>query len=220
MRARRAREREIVDATRALFDERGLQDAPMDAIARAVGVAKPVIYRLFASKEELFVLTVTRYLDELADLLRAAEEEAGHDPAERLRALADRFASYCLEYPAFPDCALSLMRRPAPELAERVGEGVWVRIGQAMADCLGVLSGVLADGAARGAFDVEDPDLAANRLYAQTLGAMHLARLGVGVRPDAQGRGEAFAIEPDVIRRACVADALAVAGMPRDPART
>ena len=64
---RNQRERELVEATRALFDERGLQDAPMDEIARAVGINKALIYRVFASKEELFVLTVTHYLDELRE---------------------------------------------------------------------------------------------------------------------------------------------------------
>ena len=37
---RRARERKIVDATRALFDERGAQDAHIDHIARRVGIIK------------------------------------------------------------------------------------------------------------------------------------------------------------------------------------
>ena len=31
---RRRRERDIVDATRALFDERGMQDVPIEDIAR------------------------------------------------------------------------------------------------------------------------------------------------------------------------------------------
>ena len=39
------RERDIVDATRALFDERGMQDAPVEEIARAVGINKALIYR-------------------------------------------------------------------------------------------------------------------------------------------------------------------------------
>ncbi|MGO9881976.1 MAG: TetR family transcriptional regulator, partial [Solirubrobacteraceae bacterium] len=41
---RRARERKIVDATRALFDERGTQDARIDHIARRVGINKALIY--------------------------------------------------------------------------------------------------------------------------------------------------------------------------------
>src|SRR3954447_19466329 len=118
---RSQRERELVEATRALFDERGLQDAPMDDIARAVGINKALIYRVFASKEELFVLTVTLYLDEL--------REIALEPHEGLEDALDRFTRFCLRYPAFLDCALSLMRRPAAELRERVGEGIWPRMG-------------------------------------------------------------------------------------------
>ncbi len=69
---RRTRERDLVLATRALFDERGMQDAPVEEIAKAVGIARGLIYRQFASKEELYVLTVTDYLDELAELLDEA----------------------------------------------------------------------------------------------------------------------------------------------------
>ena len=54
---RRSRERRIIDTTRALFDERGLQDAPMEEIAKAAGIPRALIYRHFESKEELFVLT-------------------------------------------------------------------------------------------------------------------------------------------------------------------
>jgi AcrR family transcriptional regulator len=193
---RNRRERELVEATRALFDERGLQDAPMDDIARAVGINKALIYRVFASKEELFVLTVTHYLDEL---------RAAADGAQDLRGALDAFTRFCLRYPAFLDCAMSLMRRPAPELRERVSEGVWLRLGRSMAACLAPLSDLLA---AEGA---EDPDFMANRIYTQVLGTMHLARLGAGVREAAPGVPDAFVLDPERVRRACVEDALATA---------
>jgi AcrR family transcriptional regulator len=195
---RRDRERDIVEATRALFDERGLQDAPVDEIARAVGINKALIYRVFASKEELFVLTVTHYLDELRE---TALEPGGAD----LREALDRFTRFCLRYPAFLDCALSLMRRPAGELRERVSEGVWLRLGRSMAACLAPLAEILAREGA------EDPDFLANRLYTQVLGTMHLARIGVGVREAAPGIPDAFALDPERVRRACVEDALVLA---------
>src|SRR5918998_2847891 len=119
------RERDLVAATRALFDERGLQDAPMDEVARAVGINKALIYRVFASKEELFVLTVTHYLEELRE--RALSPVDSDEPVAMLREALDRYTRFCLQYPAFLDCALSLMRRPAEELRERVSEGVWLR---------------------------------------------------------------------------------------------
>jgi AcrR family transcriptional regulator len=206
---RRERERDIVDATRALFDEQGVQDAPIERIARAVGINKALIYRHFASKEELFVLAVTRYLDELAEENAHVEEIA--DPAQRLEAMCEAYTTFCLRYPAFLDCALSLMRRPASELRERVSEAVWVRLGQDMARCLAPLSRVLAEGARTGVFAVDDPDFTANHLWTQVLGTMHLARLGVGVREAAPGVAAGFAIDPERVRRACVRDALALA---------
>src|SRR3712207_1483808 len=68
----RSRERDLVRVTRALFDERGMQDAPVEEIPRAAGIARGLIYRSFSSKEELFVLAVTDYLAELAEALEAA----------------------------------------------------------------------------------------------------------------------------------------------------
>jgi len=205
--ARRERERDIVDATRALFDEQGLQDAPIEKIARAVGINKALIYRHFESKEELFILTVTRYLEEIAQRLRA-EVAQDAPPVEQLERACDAFAGYCLEYPAFLDCAVSLMRRPADELRERVSEAVWLTIGRAMADCLGVSTAILERGAREGAFDIDDPAFTANHLYTQTIGTMHLARLGVCVREAAPGVPEMFRVDPDKVRRAAVADAL------------
>ncbi|HEY8866162.1 MAG TPA: TetR/AcrR family transcriptional regulator [Solirubrobacteraceae bacterium] len=208
--SRRARERDIVDATRALFDERGMQDAPIEQIAAAVGINKALIYRHFSSKEELFVLTVTRYLAEITERFGAVDPEG--EPVVQLRQAWESFAGYCLEHPAFLDCALSLMRQPARELHERVSEGVWFRLGQAMAESLRVSSQILARGAEQGVFDVEDPDLTAAQLYTQTLGTMHLARSGVGVREAAPGVPTVFRIDSDAVTRMCVDAALATVG--------
>src|SRR5437763_3590060 len=108
--ARRDRERDLVRATRALFDERGMQDAPIEEIARSAGIARGLVYRHFSSKEELFVLTVTDYLDELDGVLAAAAEP-GSDHIVQLEHWARAFAGFCQSYPAFLDCALSLMHR-------------------------------------------------------------------------------------------------------------
>lgn len=206
----RQREREIVDATRALFDERGMQDAPVDEVARAVGLSRALIYRHFSSKEELFVSTVVLYLDDLAGALRGAVEGAD-GPRERLVALVEAFADFSLAFPAFLDCSLSLMRRPADALREGVSDAVWFKLGQGMAGCLSVLSGVLAEGRDQGIFAVRDPDFTANHLWTAALGTMHLARLGVGVREGPAGIGEPFPVDAQDVRHAAVTAALAIA---------
>jgi AcrR family transcriptional regulator len=206
---RRARERAIVSTTRALFDERGRRDAPVDEIARAAGMNKALIYRSFDSKEEIFVLTVADYLAELE--ARAAESPEPEDPVAALRRACELYVDFCLDYPAFLDCALALMQRPVAELRECVSGAVWFRLGRAMAACLGPLQRILASGAEGGVFAIDDPDFTANRLYTQVLGSTHLARAGVGVRAVAPGVAETFDIAPELVREACVQDALALA---------
>jgi AcrR family transcriptional regulator len=208
---RRSRERDLIVATRALFDERGLQDAPIEEIARSVGIARGLVYRHFSSKEELYVLTVTDYLRELDNLLADAIVP-GNDPVEQLEHWARTFAGFCQRYPAFLDCALSLMRRPATELHDMLSESVWFRLGQAISSCVHHVSQLLADGTAAGAFAVEDPDYTASVLWTQTLGAMHLARIRVGIRQAAPGIPDLFAIKPEQVVETCVASALQAVG--------
>ena len=194
---RSQRERELVEATRALFDERGLQDAPIDEIARAVGINKALIYRVFASKEELFVLTVTHYLDEL----REAAADATDLP-RRARPLHPLL-------PALPGVPRLRAVAHAPP-----GGGA-ARAGRARASGCGS-AGRWPPASRRWRRSLADegvaePDFTANRLYTQVLGTMHLARLGVGVRESAPGVPDVIVLDPERVRRACVEDALALA---------
>jgi AcrR family transcriptional regulator len=211
---RQVRERELVLATRALFDARGMQEAPIEEIARAVGIARGLVYRHFSSKEELYVLTVTDYLAELDQIL--AQAIAGTDGhVDRLAAWAEAYARFCRRYPAFLDCALSLMHRPATDLHDLVSESVWLRLGQGIAGCVQHVAAILREGDEAGAFAVADPDLMANVLWTQTLGAMHLARIGVGLRLLAPGIPDLFRVAPEQVVEACVASALATVGARR-----
>ena len=207
---RRERERELVRATRALFDERGVQEAPIEEIAKAVGIARGLIYRQFSSKDELYVFTVTDYLSELDGVLRAALAEP-REPVAQLEAWARAYADFCLAYPAFLDCALSLMRRPARELREVLSDSVWLRLGQGIAACVAQVSDILRAGAEAGVFAVEDPDYVANVLWTQLLGTTHLTRIGVGIRQAAPGVPALFTVEPEQVVRTCVSTALATA---------
>ena len=60
-------------------------------------------------------------------------------------------------------------------------------------------------------FAIDDPDFVANRLYTHVLGTMHLARIGLGVREAAPGVPDAFRLDPERVRAACVEDAMAAA---------
>ena len=178
---RRDREREIIAATRSLFDERGAIDAQIEDIARAVGINKALIYRHFTGKEELFALTLVDYLGELDRRMVAADSSTRRAPTTRLKKIAETFVDFCLEYPAFVDCAMNLLRRTGDQLFGEISEPVMGKLGAAMSVLLGRTATVLRAGQRTGVFDGADADFTANFLYTQTLGAMHMARLGLVV---------------------------------------
>jgi AcrR family transcriptional regulator len=214
---RRKREAEIVAATRALFDERGMRDAQVEDIARAAGVNRAILYRHFTGKEEIFALVVASYLGELRDRLSDAVD--GHDDARtRLTALVDAFVDYGVAHPAFADCAQALMRLRGPELLAAVSESALGRLGRAVASCLAVLSETLERGVATGDFAIEDPQLLANAFYASGLGALQLARVGILVTESAPGVPGVGTISPEQVRDYLVASALAMAAGPPDRA--
>lgn len=206
---RRAREAEILAATRALFDERGVRDAQIEDIANAVGINRAIVYRHFTGKEELFALTLVGYLEELRDVLDTAAGTS-EDPRTRLAQVVEAFCGYGLTHPAFVDCAQTLMRRTGPELRQEVSESAMFRLGRGISSCLATLSAVLEDGVERGAFTVEDPTLLANTLYASGLGALQLARVGILVKEAAPGVPTIGAITPEQVTSYMVRTALAL----------
>jgi AcrR family transcriptional regulator len=211
-RARRAsREEAIVTATRMLFDQRGIQDARVDDIARAAGLNKALIYRAFASKDEIFALTATSYLDELR--VRTDAIEPPPDAIAQLRQVLTVFADFCVTYPAFLDCGLSLLRRPAPELRETLSDAAWFRVSRAVGRCVGVVQRALEAGIEQEVIEVEDPGFTAGRLLTQMMGSMHLSRTGVSLRESTPGAVTAVVLDSQQVRDACIRDALAVVGV-------
>src|SRR4051812_12585621 len=94
----------VLDAAFELFLEHGYDGTSMEAVARAAGVSKPVVYDCFASKEELFTALLgreeTRVLGQIAAALprRAdgdnAELVLGDALTAFLRAVADSPQAY------------------------------------------------------------------------------------------------------------------------------
>ena len=207
---RRLREKEILAATRALFDERGVRDAQIEDIARAVGTNRAIIYRHFSGKEELFALTLVGYLDELRE--RLEKVGAGlDDPNDRLAAQVAAFVDFGVEFPAFVDCAQTIMRRPGPELLEEISESALFRLGRGISSCLALVSATLDDGVERGDFHIADTTLLANHMYASGLGALQLARIGMIVKEAAPGIPMITPVSAEEVKKYLVATARALA---------
>src|SRR3954469_14225112 len=89
----------VLDAAFELFLEHGYDGTSMEAVARAAGVSKPVVYDCFASKGKLFTALLRRERTRvLAQIAAALPRRADGDNAELvlgdaltafLRAVAD-----------------------------------------------------------------------------------------------------------------------------------
>jgi AcrR family transcriptional regulator len=207
---RRAREAEIIRATRELFDERGVRDAQIEDIARAVGINRAIVYRHFTGKEEIFALTLVDYLEELRAALVAADP-ADEPATQRLRAVVAAFVEYGVEHPAFVDCAHALMRRRGPELFDEISESALFRLGRAMAGAMSPLRQLLEDGTEAGEFAVADSTLVANMLYGVGLGALQLAHVGILVAETSPGVPAIGTVSAEQVRDHLVTAALALA---------
>ena len=207
---RRAREAEIIAATRQIFDAKGVREVQIEEIANAVGINRAIVYRHFTGKEEIVALTLVGYLDELQDAMsRAATAEQG--PTVALAEIVGAFVDYGVAHPAFVDCAQALMIRPGDELLDELSESALFRLGRAITSCLGVLSAALTAGAETGDFQhAEDPTLLANMLYSSGLGALQLARLGILVSEVAPGVPTVGQVSADQVRHYLVTSALAL----------
>jgi AcrR family transcriptional regulator len=206
---RREREKEIIAATRALFDEKGVREAQIDQIADAVGINRAIVYRHFSGKEELFALVLADYLDELRAAMLAADE-GDSEPTARLARLVGAFVDYGVAHPAFIDCAQALMRRRGDELLDEIAEAALFRLGRGISGCLSVLQAALQAGVDAGAFRVENPTLLANTLYASGLGALQLARVGILVTETVPGVPTLGEVSAEQVRAYLVDSALAL----------
>ena len=76
---------EVLDAALKLFLEHGYEGTSMEAVARAAGVTKPVVYACFAGKDELFRALLAREEERILAEIKSAFEGADvRSPEETL----------------------------------------------------------------------------------------------------------------------------------------
>jgi AcrR family transcriptional regulator len=79
------RRAQVISAAIAVFARFGYEGATTSAIAERVGVSQPYLFRLFATKKELFLAAGEQNMDATIRLLReAAGGKTGHDAMEAM----------------------------------------------------------------------------------------------------------------------------------------
>jgi AcrR family transcriptional regulator len=82
----------IVEAAGRLFGERGYDGTRIDEIAAAAGVTKPIVYRHFGSKRDLYLSLLDRHRDDLAGFVASMPTEGSTE--ERLRSVLETWLDY------------------------------------------------------------------------------------------------------------------------------
>ena len=118
---------------------------------------------------------------------------------------------YGLAFPAFVDCALTLMRRPGPELRDEISEGAMYRLGRGISTCLAPVSAAIAAGVDAGVFHTLDADLLPHTPYASGLGGLQLARVGILVKEAAPGVPTTAKLSAAQVKEHLVASSVAMA---------
>src|SRR6476660_9728841 len=83
------RREEILEAALVEFAAHGLYGGSTEAIARAVGISQPYVFRLFGTKKELFTATIERCMRGTLEMMQSAA--AGLQGEEALHAIGEAY---------------------------------------------------------------------------------------------------------------------------------
>lgn len=114
------RQEEVLRAALDLFLERGEDRVTVEMIAEQVGIGKGTIYKHFETKDEIYLLLMIRYEEELAELFQRIE-----DSPDQKEQLAKEFFLFRIKdpkrYMLFDRLEQKLMAAKAvPEMLERL----------------------------------------------------------------------------------------------------
>lgn len=160
------RRADLLRAAERLFLEKGVEGCPVDEIAAAAGVAKGTFYLHFRSKGEVVEALRAGFVADLVSAVEVAVEAAGKvagagaaGPPARLAAWARACARFYLEASALHH--LVFAAAPAPP-----------REGLVRNPVVEHLAGLLAEGVAEGAWQLESVPLTAAFLFAALHGVV------------------------------------------------
>jgi AcrR family transcriptional regulator len=116
------RRNEILEAAVVEFAAHGLDGGSTEAIARAVGISQPYVFRLFGTKKQLFMDTIERCLRGTLDMFHTAS--AGLTGQAALTAIGDAYVERLTTDPTYLHAQMqSYAASDDPEIREVVRRG-------------------------------------------------------------------------------------------------
>ncbi|WP_129660868.1 TetR/AcrR family transcriptional regulator [Rothia halotolerans] len=113
--------RRIILASVELFAEVGYGSASMDEVARRCGVSKPMVYRYFSSKAEIYEKIVTVHSEGFLEILDGMDPGAKSDVGGAL-SLLKAFMDFAREHSSAYEIVFESESLFMPDVAELIGE--------------------------------------------------------------------------------------------------
>jgi AcrR family transcriptional regulator len=132
-------EESILDAAATVFAEHGFAGARVEAIAKAAGINKAMLYYRVGDKARLYELVVMRHFGRVAEAVEQADARAdagGGDPLERLKAILAALAALFEKDPRLPRIMAWELASQGKSLPPQV-LSQWTRI-------IGIVTGLVA----------------------------------------------------------------------------
>ena len=174
---RRAREKaqrrkEILNAARQEFFERGFHRPTVDDVAARAEVSKGTIYLHFESKEGILARLLLEGLDLLVKEMEAVcIPEPSHEADYTLQELANAYLRFAQSNPSYFRLIMAFDRG---RFEESISPGLYKKVMNRSLQGLDLLARTIEQGKATGVFQVDDPWQAAGSVWAALNGVLVL----------------------------------------------
>jgi AcrR family transcriptional regulator len=116
------RREQILEAALVEFAAHGLDGGSTEAIAKAVGISQPYVFRLFGTKKELFIATIERCMRGTLEMFQSAA--AGLRGDEALQAIGEAYVERLTTDPTYLHSQMqAYAASDDPEIREVVRKG-------------------------------------------------------------------------------------------------
>jgi AcrR family transcriptional regulator len=113
---------EILEAALVEFAAHGLDGGSIDAVAKAVGISQPYVYRLFGTKKQLFIATIERCMRGTLEMFHTAS--AGLKGEDALHAIGEAYGERLASDPTYLHSQMqAYAASDDPEIREVVRRG-------------------------------------------------------------------------------------------------
>jgi AcrR family transcriptional regulator len=129
----------IVRVAWPLFGRNGYSGTRLDDIAAAAGVTKPIVYRHFGSKKDLYMALLAKHRDDLPTFMESVEPPAEDSPDAIVRAILEGWLDYVHEN--HHSWAMLFRDRTGDDEIQALRTDVSVRAREVMAGFVAALAG-------------------------------------------------------------------------------